>query len=203
VNTIILMVTSKGFCTTMRDMAKLREQAGLVRKLHDFYGLTNYSGEETRKYRLANQRKGGVPEKDFLDYLQLNDFSPKVKIKLKILSIKKNNFNRKTQFLFDRKDKIDRLYKSCLNDGFIEPAVFTTEDVGNRLQRITYIRVSKKGSDLIHFAGFWEETQKKYPLTWRAVGKITASVVAILSGTGVVGYLLIEIVKHFILHLPY
>jgi hypothetical protein len=169
-------------------MAKLREQAQLVKKLDNFYRKTGYSSEKTRQYRLANQAAGGVPEADFLGSLQINGLTRYDSFRL---WLKRNNFSKKTQFLLDRRHKINRLYESCKHDGFIEIASADGEEVNGETKIIPYMRVSSKGSDLIHFTGFWEEVFKKYP-TQKLIA--TTIITALLSGTVVV--LILKVILH-------
>ena len=171
-------------------MAKLSEQARLVKKLNNFYGETGYSSEETRRYRLANQSAGGVPEADFLSSLQINGLTRFDSLKL---WIKRNNFSKKTQFLLDRRNKINQLYESCKHDGFIEMASADAEDINGETKIIPYMRVSSKGSDLIHFTGFWEEVFKKYP-TQRLIA--TTVITTLLSSTVIV--LILRLILQFL-----
>lgn len=186
---------------TIRGMAGLFKQKGVVKKLDNFYRLTGYSGEEARQYRLANQIDGGVPEEDFLGYLEINNLTPLDHIKY---FFKRCNFSKKTGFILNRRDKIKRVYQSCLDDGYIErvqrdiiiantgrDTIKTKEDVG--------IKPSEKnGKDLTHWMGFMEAVLIKYPVTWGFILK--------LIGCGAGTYFLIKlgnyVIHHWILYQP-
>jgi hypothetical protein len=156
----------------------------MVRKLDNFYELTNYSSKETVVYRLNNQRDGGAPEKDFLDYLQINNLLWLDKVRLFFAG---KNLNKRTKIILGRKDKINRLFNDCIDDGFIErvdrktivadtgrPIVVNYEPVGIKPS-------GKDGKDLTHWMGFLEAASLKYPLTIKS----SLRLLAILGGAGV------------------
>ncbi|MGD0328156.1 MAG: hypothetical protein ABSB00_00365 [Minisyncoccia bacterium] len=166
-------------------MAKLCEQKKLVKKLNNFYDLTGYSDEEARRYRLRHNGEG-VPEGDFIGFLEINDLSWREKIRY---WWKKDNFSKKTGFILDRRQKVIQLYERCVESGFINPP--------KGQEKI--ISITKKGEDLLHSLGFVEQVLAKYPITWDFIIKVGIG----LAGTGVGTYFLIKLGNYIIHYIPH
>ncbi len=155
-------------------MAKLREQRNIVKKLYNFYRDIGYSNKETSKYRLMNQVSGRVPEQDFVSYLNKLNWIDRFKFYFS------KGYLDTNQFLIDKRNKIDIIYRSCLADGFIDK-------INNN------INISNSGTDLIHFLGFWEIALKKY-LTSKLI--VNTIITTLLSVT-VISLILKAIFQHY------
>jgi hypothetical protein len=165
------------------EMAKLRDQKWIVKELNDFFKNTNYTHPDTWKERVKNIADDAVPEKDFSGYL-----ATKMTIGDRITSFFRPSYFSSEQRILHRASENNRLYKSCRDDGFIEDVYkefhkkgfFDMPDQTTRNKM--GIRVTNKGSDLIHWIGFWSIALEKYkPVTLIATG---AFGVTILSGLG-------------------
>jgi hypothetical protein len=185
---------NSGFCATINYMAKLKEQARIVKKLHNFYGTTGYNMPQSQHIRLVNQQNGGVPRNEFLfdSHIHWSFWE-----KLKGLFWSKRT---RTQRIMDKRSKVNDLFRSCLEDGYIEP-VMSKSVINDPQPHELGARVSNLGSDLIHRAGYWEIVQRKYPLTWNATWKAVAFCVTVITTSSVGVYFLIKLGNYIILHI--
>ena len=158
-------------------MAKLRDQKWMVKALNDFYKNTGYNDPATRGVRLKNIADDALPEKDFSGYI-----ATRPTLKDRIVVFFRPAYSTSEKYLLDRAHKNNRLYKSCLIDGFIEPVieeVAYNQDIKVKIQR--EIRVSNKGGDLLHAMGFIETVLNKYPtqklIVYTAIGTLLSTAV--------------------------
>lgn len=140
-------------------MAKLRDERRMVKALNDFYKNTGYNDPATRGVRLKNIANDALPEKDFSGYI-----ATKLSLQDKIVGFFNHAYFKSEKYILNRAHKNNRLYKSCLEDGYIEHVVEEV-DYGNGIKvKINRgIRVSNKGGDLLHPIGFIEAALNKYP----------------------------------------
>lgn len=171
-------------------MAKLLEQRRMIKSLHTFYKKTGYSSPATEQARLGHIAQDAIPEKDFSDFY----FHKVMNIQDRFIAIFRKKYTESPSYIFDRANKNNRLYKSCLDDGFIEPVekeeeiksldLYSPNGVLTKKTKIRLgIRPSTKGTDLLHFWGFIEASFNKYP-----TGKlIIYTVIGTLLSTAVLG----------------
>lgn len=141
-------------------MSKLLAQRKMIKSLDDFYKNVSYTHPSSRNIRLLNIAKDAIPESDFSGHL-----STKLNKKDSfIYFLSKKHFNS-PNYILNRSNKLNRLYKSCVDDGFIEKVERNIYDSStNQNIKITDgIRVSTLGTDLLHPVGFFEIMLKKYP----------------------------------------
>ena len=168
-------------------MARLRKQRRVVKKLDNFFKNVTYSHPSTRGVRLGNISNDAIPEGDFSQHIATT-----MSTKDYFVRVFRPKYFSSEQYLLHRANQNNRLFKTCLEDGFIEPVtkqvydqvsnVYTTQHLG--------IRVSNKGTDLLHFLGFWEEVFKKYPIS----KLIVYTILGTLLSTAVLGTLILKMI---------
>lgn len=166
-------------------MAKIHKQKRIVKLLNNFFGNAHYSNYETYKERVRNLNEKGVPEEDFTFHLVQN--LRWIDQLCYFLRGRKYSQNLRWQWALNRTFNNERLYKSCLEDGLIE-----------KVEGTDNVRVSNKGLDLLYIGNI-ELVLREYPLTWKMIAQLSTALI----GTGIVGYVAINLIKHFIFHLPY
>lgn len=170
-------------------MAKLCNQKWVVKRLYNFYRETGYSRDnDTYNYRLRNINQGGVPEQDFLGSLQIH-----MTLRDWITSRLRSKYFKSPNYQLDRMHKIERLYQTCVDDGFIEPVKEKVYDKMNNVYvSVTRgLKVTNLGTDLINFVGFTEIALKKYP----TLKLIMTTIIATLLSTTVLGAIILHMIR--------
>lgn len=192
------MTSKMTFCDILLRMAKLREQSRMAKALRDFYKNTGYTIPASYGTRLVNLANDAIPEKDFSGHM-----ATRMNLRDRLMSMIRPAYYKSPNYLLDRANRNNRLYKSCLEDKLIEPVtrqifddvhnVYVTENIG--------IRLTDKGYDITHVLGFIEEWLSKYPtqklVVYTIIGTICSAGVLIP-----VGLWAFHLVINFIQHLP-
>jgi hypothetical protein len=169
-------------------MAKLREQRWMVKKLNNFFKDTGYSSPSSYSIRLRNIAEDAIPENDFSGMVATH-----VTLHDRLTHFFRKNYYSGPKYQLHRSNRNNRIYKTCLDDGFIEHVIVEVHDPQRNLNIQVHkgIRVSTKGTDLIQPFGFSELTLKKYP-TGRL---IVTTVITTVFSTTVLGTVIIYCLK--------
>ena len=181
---------------TIRQMARLREQARLIKVMREYHGTAlvgdQGSSLDRNKQQLA-AAVGAIQEVDLITYLAKND------------GILKEDFERTGAFpavgsleYQHRKAKVAELYRACVDDNFIAPRNIDIQQTNMSFAKLfAGMQVTSRGSDLLGWWGFsrifFEKHSKQIAFIWGALSTI---------GIGLVGWVLTHLdqVRH-LLHL--
>jgi hypothetical protein len=159
----------------------------MVKALNDFFKNTGYTDPSSRRVRLGNIAKDAIPEKDFSGYI-----ATRMTLRDRVIGLIRPKYFKREKYILDRAHKNNRLYKSCIEDGFIEN-VYENVNVpgGEPIPVFQGIRVSNKGGDLIHCVGFIEAYLNKYPTQ----KLIVYTIIGTLFSTAVLGAIITKILN--------
>lgn len=138
-------------------MALLREQANLIRVLKGFQGtpLSKFNREKDIKVNLS-ANLGGMQDARIPNYLEDKLLFVGEKT-VKILEKESSEY-------WERRTKVANLYQSCKDDKFITPfEINLPTKIGLKGDLIDLgVRITSRGSDLLHPLGFITIALEKY-----------------------------------------
>ena len=193
------MTTSKKDSILAR-MARLKEEARIVRAIHQ----NEFPRSETEVFPDIDfeASAGVVSDNDLMRYCGKHKVFHNDKWW-------KNLKNLKDSEVINRKRRINTLLQACENDNFIKSIKGHEEvpDFDKAKESSSFSDLPKKtievtrgwtttseGLDLLHFFGYLEAFQKKYPLTWGDVWKAVGFCLTLVAGSTIVITVIIRII---------
>ena len=134
----------------LERMALLREQRNLIKTLHCIHEDDSVAKKEPRKQ--VHAFLGLSTDAEALVHLRNHPV---------LLTDKSGNFPKTIENIgyYGRASKIATLFQSCIDSGFLIPVENVIKEDKDKL---TYYRISDRGSDLLHFLGFLQIAVEKY-----------------------------------------
>jgi hypothetical protein len=137
----------------LKRVAKLREQRKLIKAIYSMRkednSLTDSDGSLKFNALFGNFLSGEI--------IGLMNKKPL------FIGEKVGNFptNKNEEGFLDRCSRIGVLVQSCVDSEFIVP----TKNIRSSSEEVSAYRITNKGSDLLHFVGFWQIAFEKYSRT--------------------------------------